>query len=478
MLPERFSLLLASTALCIAASPAHAETTPSQREMMDLIKAQAERIRVLESRLDAMAAREAQAPVPVSTPAQAQPTVAPSVPVIAVQIKRPPADPEMHIDWDSGTPSFYSPNETFSFRPRGRVMLDLDTTWGSQFAARNTTATGSRAARIGFEGTFFDKGFYTFDVEFAEPSATEVLSAFIGFHDEAGKLDYDVRLGNMFNDRSLEGQTGSQNTPLLERNFVANAIMPRRAFYGLGTMARVFGPHWHASVTLAGDPIDGDVSTSDSLSLSARAHWNPVKSQNDTIHIGAWGFREWLRGEGRSLTRNTMLAARFNTNLRISTGPLIDTDRSTGYGAELAWTHRNLYTWAEYGRRDIAFRPGAVTPDFSIEAWSIAGGWVLTGEDAPYSARQGNFRPMKIENSLADGGIGTIELVVRHQKLDNEQTQFGGTGRETSLGLNWYPVPLLRFTVNWTHWDVTNRTAPFDAADDGDAIATRAQIVF
>jgi phosphate-selective porin OprO/OprP len=108
----------------------------------------------------------------------------------------------------------------------------------------------------------------------------------------------------------------------------------------------------------------------------------------------------------------------------------------------------------------------------------VSAGWFLTGEKVPYSGRQGNFLAPKILDSIADGGAGAFELLARHERLDYSRTLLGGTGEETTLGLNWYPVPLVRFMVNWSHWTTDNRVAPAVGRDTGDSITTRAQFNF
>jgi phosphate-selective porin OprO/OprP len=77
---------------------------------------------------------------------------------------------------------------------------------------------------------------------------------------------------------------------------VATAIIPQRGFYGVGMMPRLFWKTGHASLTVTGDRIDGDQSTSDNRTVLARAHWNPIKSDRQVLHLGIWGFDERCLG--------------------------------------------------------------------------------------------------------------------------------------------------------------------------------------
>ena len=96
--------------------------------------------------------------------------------------------------------------------------------------------------------------FYQFENDFAD-NVSDVGTAFVGWRDTVGDVSYDVRFGNMFNDRSFEGSSGSDAPSFLERNVVATAIIPQRGFYGISIMPRVFWKSGHASITLSGDRL-------------------------------------------------------------------------------------------------------------------------------------------------------------------------------------------------------------------------------
>lgn len=475
--------LAAQTAQAQTAPAIDAEHAATDAQMMALIRQQADRIADLEARLERI---EKQPVVEAGTPAPGTvPLIVPSLAYTRSQSHTqppvgsvPPGRPlDLNVNWGAGAPIFAKSDGSFTFKPRGRLLIDLDSTSGSRVASRNVTTTGLRGGRLGGEGTFLHHGFYQFEADFAEGDVG-IVGAFIGYQDKIGKIEYDARIGNMFNDRSLEGQTGSLTTPFIERNFVANAILPQKGYYGMGTMLRVFGPGWHVSVSATGDPIDGAYAASDTLGVASRAHWNPVRTEDLALHLGAWGFYENLSDAARTITRNTAIGARFDSTLRVSTGPLVDAKRSIGYGAEAGAFYRNVYAWGEYGRRDLSFLPGSVTDDFATDAWAVSAGWFITGEKAPYSARQGNFLAPKILHGLADGGSGAFELLARHERLDYSRTPLGGTGEETTLGLNWYPVPLMRFMLNLSRWKTDNRVAPAIGEDSGTSITTRAQFNF
>ena len=369
----------------IAATPALAQV-PSPAELEALVRAQTAEIATLRARLDRL---EAQQAVPAAEPVMvaAQDAAAPGAvadPVVAVtrpfapQIV-PPGPAERDVaqveaanaagvttEWGAGLPVFHSVDGVFTYKPRGRILTDVSSTFGSGLDGRNITTTGMRALRLGIEGGVGTQFFYQFESDFSE-NEVDVVTAFIGWRDRIGAgLDYDVRAGHLFNDRSFEGSTGSDSTPFMERTAVATAIIPQRGFYGIGIMPRLFWKNGHASLTVTGDRVDGAQAVSDSRTALGRVHWNPIKGPRGVLHLGLWGFDESLNPIAGTLTRNTVIGGRFNGALRVSTGPLLGGTGTTGYGAELGGYAGPVWIMAEAGQRHARLDGGR--PDFTSQA--------------------------------------------------------------------------------------------------------------
>jgi phosphate-selective porin OprO and OprP len=460
--------------LGLAPMGTYAAEQDEHKALLELIRAQELRIKQLEDRLSAAPPSKASDGAQSGAPGADR---APSTSSVIAKDSAGRPENDLKVTWGNGAPSFGKADGSFTIKPRGRLLIDADSTFNSDLPDRNINTSGLRGARLGVEGTYARQGIYQLEADFADGQIA-VMGAFLGYQGKLLGKDYDLRVGHMFNDRSLEGQTGSLTTPFIERNFVANAILPQSSFYAMGTMARMYGGNWHASLAITGDPVNDRYNINDVLTIASRAHWNPIKSERTTLHLGAWAFHEDISDDEASFTRGTIIGARFDSLLRVATGPLPNARGSTGYGIELAALHDNLYTWVEAGQRDLRFMPGGEVSDFSADAWAVSGGWYITGERAPYSSRQGNFSAPKIRRSLASGGVGAIELIARHERLDYAETPLGGTGRESTIGINWYPVPLVRLMLNWSHWSVDNRVAPLIGRDDGDSVTARAQFNF
>lgn len=473
-------------------APVALAATPDELEQ--LVRQQAEEIRLLRTRLEAVEARQ-------THDARAEPQSAqlpdPAKPVAVAA--PPPFDPAPHIvlpgpadltiaqakaanpaglttDWGAGAPLLRSADGQFTFKPRGRILIDASTTMGSNFAARNLTTTGARALRMGIEGGVGPHLFYQFEVDYAT-NGVDLVTAFAGWrnHIAGTSMEYDVRIGHLFNDRSFEGGTRSDMTPFLDRNTVATSIIPQRAFYGVGIQPRLFGPDWHMSFTLTGDRVDGAQAASDSRTVIVRGHWNPVRWNRGLVHLGAWGFDEDLSPTSGTLTRSAAIGGRFNDALRISTGALTGGTGDTGYGLELGGYTDPLWVMGEWGQRHARIRDAS---DFVTRAWSLSGGWFLTGELPPYNPRTGNMAQPKVQRSLLHGGPGAIELVARYEHLAFDGLSAGGQGWAATGGANWYLNNFVRVMFNLIHWETDNRSGLFIGEDNGQTATVRVSVSF
>ncbi|MET3827168.1 phosphate-selective porin OprO/OprP [Sphingomonas sp. PvP055] len=487
-------------AVLILATPALAQNaSPDQAGLAALVRAQANEIAALRTRLDKI---EGEQPTTVTQ----APTTAPmrAVPVagrlqtanddglaesFAPQIIAPGLADQtvaqaraaamntagVKTEWRGGLPIFRSADGKFLFKMRGRIINHVNSTFGSRYDARNITTTGARALRIGIEGAVGPHFFYQFENDFAD-NVSDVGTMFVGWRNDIGKLSYDVRFGNMFNDRSFEGSGGSDAPPFLERNVVATAIIPQRGFYGIAFMPRLFWSTGHASVTISGDSVDASQVVGDSRTVMGRAHWNPIKSDRALLHLGLWGFDEKLAVGPGSLTRNTVIGGRFNGTLRVGSGTLVGGTGTTGYGAEVGGYVGPLWVMAEAGQRHARLNAGR--PDFVSKAWSLSTGYFLTGDLPPYNPRLGTFAQPKVLRPVFEGGPGAIELTARYENLDYASLATGGTGWAATAGTNWYLDSVIRLQFNVIRWHTDNRAGAFTGGDSGETVTGGVGVTF
>ncbi|GAA0744376.1 porin [Sphingomonas sp. ABOLD] len=492
----------AALSALLFATPALAQNTPGdQAELINLLKAQAEEIAALRARLDKI---ESARPVtPAASASAAAPTQQQAAPKRRVSVANDEtvADsfaPQLaaadladqtvaqaralenvsnvNTEWRGGLPIFRSADGKFLFKMRGRIINHASSTFGSNYDTRNITTTGARALRIGIEGAVGPHFFYQFENDFAD-NTSDVGTMFVGWRNDIGKVSYDVRFGNMFNDRGFEGSGGSDAPPFLERNVVGTSIIPQRGFYGIALMSRLFWNTGHASITLSGDSVDATQATNDSRTVMARAHWNPYKTGRSLVHVGLWGFDEALssRGPG-TLTRNTVIGGRFNGNLRVQTGTLVGGTGTTGYGAELGGYAGPFWVMGEAGKRVAHLNAGR--PDFESKAWSLSTGFFVTGDLPPYNPRLGTFAQPRVLRPVFDGGPGAIEILARYENLEYSGIPNATKGEAATIGTNWYLDSIIRVQLNLIHWKTNNRTGSFTGKDSGETISAGFGITF
>ncbi|CAN7456244.1 porin [Phenylobacterium sp. LjRoot164] len=438
-------------------SPLQALAAEDEAGLRDLVARQAGEIEDLKARLAALetaVGRAAAAPAAKPVAAQAPPTTAATV-----------------INWGRTVPELINPERQLSFRPKGRMLADASTTWGSEHPARNISGTELRALRLGFEGGLGPSLAYAFEVDFADNNAS-VKGAYLAWRDRWDGTDIEVSLGNRLSERSIEGSSSSEATPFMERNAVASAITPLKGFYGLGVLGKAYGPSWHLAAQVAGDDVSGGEAR-DTLTYMLRGHWNPVRSAGAAIHLGGWGFYEAYPAGMASLSRSSLWGGHFNDNVQVPLGAIGGPDRGYGYGLELGGVRGPLWSFLEAGRRTIDAAGGRV----EIDAWALSAGWILTGEGAPYSPRGGTFVRIAPNAPLSKGGLGSLELTARYQGLDN-RAPLGGEGREATLGATWRLEDWMRVMLNLSLWEVRHPSGPYGGPDDGATLASRLQLSF
>lgn len=134
----------------------------------------------------------------------------------------------------------------------------------------------------------------------------------------------------------------------------------------------------------------------------------------------------------------------------LDTGALM-ADHKTILAAEVGWRNGPWLVQAEGGRmwlKDVADDGG--TPGFT--GASVQVGWIVTGEQRPYSVREGVFDSVRPDNPLTEGGFGAVELAGRFTRVDLDESRIHGGRLSTWSGaVSWFPVPGVRLMADWVH---------------------------
>lgn len=210
--------------------------------------------------------------------------------------------------------------------------------------------------------------------------------------------------------------------------------------------------------------------------LTGRLHWAPVNRPESTLHVG---FSQSLRvGEGDQIRfvaiPETLMLNGYNINSA--------TFSELGYhlsGFELALRAGPLLLRSEYLNADVYdFQLDGANTRFekpSFDGRYVELAYTLTGEQREYGHRQGIFSSLTPSAPISVGGLGALELAVRHSQVDFSNPDAGGErGEVRSVGLNWYASPDLKLSLQYLQLE---EQGP-NESETADALQLRLQWLF
>ncbi|WP_058833561.1 OprO/OprP family phosphate-selective porin [Luteimonas abyssi] len=492
--------LAAGALLGLATLPAMAADTATETELRELIRLQAEQLRQQSEQLQALNQRlsaiEGGAQAVAASPAAPATTPgAPAADPVQAQVDAAVADTRQddlailqaqvaqlaagggsgggNTSWRRGGPEFRNSDRSFTFNPRGRVLMDFSSTRGSSFDDRNITGTNMRQVRLGAQGNIGQLG-YKVDAEFANNDVS-ISDAYLRWNTTLGAIPTEFYFGNKLKDRAIDSSTTLTRTPFMERNAVASVGMPASGYFGLGAQMKMIGQNWHTTFGITGDDVGNSGDNSDSLTYSFRGHVNPIKRPAGFLHVGGWYVHEEYGADTNRINRTPRIASRFNDNVRVSASAINEVTGERVWGTELGGTWRNF--WGFWEHSETTLKSDDVG-DVKQKATSAYAGWLLTGERPGFSARSGVWGTTRVARPVTDGGIGAWELAVRYDDYDFTDARRGGEGDAWTLGVNWYLNNWSRVMLNYVHWTTDNQVGAYQGRDTGNSINLRTQIVF
>ncbi len=304
---------------------------------------------------------------------------------------------------------------------------------------------------------------------------------------------------------TLEEATSSNDLIFLERGSsgnIANNILGGDRW---GLSARYNDNRYWAGVYLAG-PLAGaqhSGSNGQQLGVVGRTAYQVLQTEDYSLHLGAdIGRVLQPRANGSSstsiaktVTLSDRPELRVDPTTFLTTGA-IPADNATIFTAELAGGYGNLFAQAEYNHFivDQSAAGAAPRPTLDFDGGYVLATWSLTGDRRKYTPGIGAYSAIVPAHpfSLSAGEWGAFELAARYSIIDLNshvtsgipQTTtggvFGGTQKNITLGLNWFPNSNIRFALNYIHSDL-DKTAANGSTKAGvkiDAIALRSQTQF
>ncbi|MFI4975771.1 MAG: porin [Caulobacterales bacterium] len=424
---------------------------------------------------------------------------------------------------DSGVYSQAAPGPVASdFRRSGPALgasaANVDLTHARQLK----DGTVFRRARVGIDGTAFSDWDYRLILDFGGSGVENTGQLYETWVQYSGFKPLKIRVGAFPPTIGMEDSTSTNTMPFIERS--ASSDMARGFAAGdtrLSGALLASGDHWLVSGAVTGRTI-GVLSTgtaagvpqtfTDPLAFVGRFAGTPLHGKDWLVQFGVHGsyLERPANGVGPGVTGltplNSEVVAFSNTQqLRVDGTKLINTGNidarhADTVGLEFAVQKSNLLFQTEYESFDVQRSdPGVSSPHF--HGYYAEGLWVITGEARKYNSQTAAFDapPVAHPFSWKDGTWGAWELGVRYADADLNyhagaagtapaaDSIRGGEEQNISVGLNWWPNPVVRFMFDYEHVQI-DRLSPSAAlfqtpvgAQIGqtyDAVGVRSQFAF
>ncbi len=328
----------------------------------------------------------------------------------------------------------------------GRVQIDYTMAdLNSPDADINDTEV--RRARLNVSGNYGSSIKYKFEVNKASGKSVNVEDAYLQFTPEGSK--FKIKAGQFKTHNSLDEQTSSRFISTLERSAFTDAFgFDRRVGVSVGTSGKNYTFDAGAFTT----NLEEDGGTDEGHAFAARGTFNPVKTDDTLVHLGAsWRYRK---------TGDTSSDLRYRQRPYTHVAPsrIIDTGRfaesDNFLGAEAAIIHNNLWASGEYAMLDA--KGSGTNPDGDFSGFYGEVGAFFGGKK---TYKGGKFNRPKVDNPLGEGGYGAVSIVARYDKVDLQDGPYMGELETIVLGADWWPTKYTRLGVNYFDANAKNGSA-------------------
>lgn len=366
----------------------------------------------------------------------------------------------------------------FSIKPRGRLQLDLGDL--SADDAVESAAGGLHSDAIvrrfflGFDASLGDISVRA-EVDLApefEDAEWQWTDAYIQWK-ASDRLT--VTLGQNKPAWGLEEQTSDLFPTFMERAAIHTAFGNERrtglsAVYDTGQVV-VQGGAYLDDLNSIMDEVD------QGHSYFGRMVYAP-KAGKGRLHFGARINHRDLDDGGVGVRYSTRPFLRTTETRFANTGSMPGVTGETGYGAEFAYLNGPFHVTGEIHWQHVSRLGALVDPTFS-GFYAEAGYFLTKGDTRGYKG--GNWDRTKPKNPVGSGGIGAIQLNLRYDHLDLNDSGFvGGTQDAYAIGLSWTPTERTRLILNYARMEFEDAaiSAGGDRYYGADAFGVRAQFDF
>ncbi len=362
----------------------------------------------------------------------------------------------------------------FKARLGGRVQADAAAYDDDQ--ADLGSGTRIRRARLFMSGVLWSDWAYKLQYNFTDSGADGITDAFIAY---TGFEPVSLKVGHFKEPFSLETLTSSKHVTFMERA-LPSVFHPGRS---IGGQVATHGDNWSAAAGVFGEgagtsPRNVPAASStnevdEGYGVTGRATWAPMHNDRTVVHLGAAG--SWRKFDQEDTFRLRQRPETNITNVRLVDTGDFNADDYALMGLETAVLYDAFHFQGEYMRMDVSGTSG--NPDADFDGYYAEIGYFLTGERKNYSPGSGTFGRIKPNSIVGEGGIGAWQLATRFSSLDlTDGAIIGGEEDNVTLGLNWWPIPNLRFSANYIR--VLDVDGGANAGDEPSAFTLRSQVEF
>ena len=269
------------------------------------------------------------------------------------------------------------------------------------------------------------------------------------------------------------------------------------------------GDNLYGSFAYTGDKVQETTLLNDEQqAVVARVTYSPVVNADMRWVVSLAGTDVFRPGDSTSAlnsARPFSLSTPPEVNVDDNSTKLVSVSGANvtdawAWNLESALTYDNFLAQGGYFKYGVDQRGVTTLRGQGFSGWYVEGSWVLSGESRGWSAANAAFtnpRP-RVNFSPDGGGWGAFELAARYSTLDlNDNAGIiggalpaggvrGGEQRIGTVGLNWYPNSVLKFTLQAQNVQLskigTTAVAPITAnanlGQNFNTIAFRSQLAF
>ncbi|MCJ8170148.1 OprO/OprP family phosphate-selective porin [Atopomonas sediminilitoris] len=390
-------------------------------------------------------------------------------------------------------------DKQFSFKLGGKLQWDAVSFDGLRAGANaadpfgTTTDTFIRRGELGVEGVAYKNWGYGFRFSYDRKDAGDDANFDRAFITYNGFEGVGITIGRYGMDYGLENTTSSSWITGIERPFMYDFLNGDEDT-DFGVTAMHAGSNYGLAATLANRRGDGaggrneDESNKDIYEYTLRGTFAPYMEGTDVVHLGLNYHNS--NADNNETEISTRMGIRSDDDKKVKFATVEKTDSDSEWVLESGAQFGAVRLQAEYFNRSV--EGDTADTDVDISGYHAQVSYMINGV-RKYKADAGKWdKPSeagavelfaRYESSTVDadaqaiadqGGVGLGNVSVKNASSDFDADAF-------VLGVNYFPTPAVRVSLNYVDYEVSNLKATDEAEkfeDDGKAIQARLQYVF